>query len=76
MERIEINFADQKQVKELIAKQKDFDQPLCAVNEDGENQLIYISEDGVVVKTYQNNGWTRETEYEPDGSYSCESYEK
>lgn len=74
--KIKIDFADQKRVKELIKKHKGVDQPLCAVNEDGENQLIYIGEDGVVVKTYQSSGWIRVTEYEADGSYSCESYEK
>ena len=73
--KIDINFADQKQVRELIAKRKDFDQPLCSINEDGENQVIYVNEDSIVVKTYQNNGWIKVSEYESDGSYS-ESYEK
>ena len=48
---VEIDFSDSASVREAIAKYGDLDYPLCADNQDGEEQLVSISTDGVIVRT-------------------------
>lgn len=44
-------------------------------NTDGEDMNISFSEDGVVTKTYQNNGWLRVNYYDENGFMECETFE-
>lgn len=53
----------------------DIDQALLGVNEDGEEVLLSINPDCIVVSTNQSNGWIRQDYYNEDGEYECETYE-
>ena len=44
-------------------------------NTDGEDMNISFSEDEVVTKTYQNNGWLRVNYYDENGFMECETFE-
>lgn len=45
------------------------------INEDGEDVELSINSDGMVLKTYQNNGFVRVNYYDSDGYNSGETFE-
>jgi hypothetical protein len=61
--------------KELMHKYGEGSQPYDGVNEDGEQVIVSISTDSVVVKTYQGNGWTRVNYYDEEGYPDGETFE-
>ena len=61
------NFADDKTRKEIIEKFTDYKQAFFGKNEDGEDVEIHIAESGIILKTYQNNGWLRVNYYDENG---------
>lgn len=42
----------------------------CGNNEDGEMVEIHVSADGIILKTFQLNGWVRVNDYDVNG-YDC-----
>ena len=42
--------------------------PLCGVDEDGEDVIVSIDDDCACVKTLQGNGWIRTNIYHRDGT--------
>ena len=51
------------------------DQALSGVNENGEDILLSINPDSIVVSTNQSNGWIRLDYYDKYGEYDEEIYE-
>ena len=49
--------------------------PYVGVNEDGEKVHISISTTGIVVQTYQDNGWVRVNYYGVDGKPEGETFD-
>ena len=72
---INIDFSDPKSVKTNINKYKNLDYMIFGKNTDDEDMDISLSEDGVVTKTYQNNGWLRVNYYDENGFMECETFE-
>lgn len=44
-------------------------------NESGEDVIVGISNDSVVITTHQANGWVRNNYYNADGFFEGESYD-
>lgn len=61
--------------KELMKKYGEGSWPYSGVNEDGEEVLVSISTDGIVVRTNQTNGWVRVNYYDADGEPEGETFE-
>jgi hypothetical protein len=61
--------------KELMQKYGKGSWPYDGVNEDGEQVMVSISTDSIVVKTYQRNGWTRVNYYDEEGYPDGETFE-
>lgn len=61
--------------KELMQKYGKDSWPYDGVNEDGEQVMVSISTDSIVVKTYQHNGWTRVNYYDEEGYPNGEKFE-
>lgn len=61
--------------KELMKKYGEGSWPYSGVNEDGEEVLVSISTDGIVVRTNQTNGWVRVNYYDADGEPEGETFD-
>lgn len=72
---INIYFSEPKSVKTNINKYKNLDYMIFGKNTNDEDMDISFSEDGVVTKTYQNNGWLRVNYYDKNGFMECETFE-
>lgn len=73
--QFEFNPDDLYQLKWLVDKADYFDMPLAGVNEDGEDTMVEVTNDFVLVWTFQENGWTRKNYYYIDGTVE-ELYER
>lgn len=73
--QLEFDPNDIEQIKWLVSNSDEFEIPLTGVNEDNEMTTTEITDEFVLVKTFQKNGWTRSNYYYPDG-YCEELYEK
>lgn len=71
---ISVDFGNPAEVKKANEKYKNIDYMLSSVNQNGEKQLISFSEEGVIVTTFQHNGWTRENCYDVNGYCEYESF--
>lgn len=69
------NFAEIETRKEIIEKYADSEQTFFGTNEDGENVELNVSKDGMILKTYQNNGWLRVNYYDAEGYSDGETFE-
>lgn len=69
----EMNTAEGR--RKVIELYKDSDTSYSGVNEDGETVLVSISETGLVVKTFQSNGWCRVNYYDSNGVAEGETFE-
>lgn len=69
------NFADIEARKEIIEKFADSEQAFSGQNEDGEDVEIHVAESGIILKTYQSNGWLRVNYYGADGHAEGETFE-
>ena len=49
--------------------------PYSGVNEDGEQVLVSISADSIVINTFQSNGWVRVNYYDAEGSPDGETFD-
>ena len=75
LEELVSNFADIKARKELMAQFGNSKMPFFGVNEDGEDVEVHIAESSIIVKTNQENGWTRVNYYGADGEAEGESFD-
>ena len=49
--------------------------PYSGVNEDGEQVLVSISADSIVINTFQSNGWVRVNYYDAKGYADGETFD-
>lgn len=61
--------------KELMQKYGKGSWPYSGVNEDGEEVLVSISTDSIVVRTNQTNGWVRVNYYDAEGEPEGETFD-
>ena len=74
-EKIVIDFSDWSSIMKAMQTHATVDYALSGTNQDGEQQLISIFSDKIILKTFQSNGWTRINIYHDD--YTCEeTFEK
>lgn len=46
-----------------------------SINALGQNVMVHITKDCLIITTFQNNGWARANYYYKDGT-TCETYSK
>lgn len=62
--------------KTLIQRYGCSDEPYFGVNEDGEDVIVsFDTEDGIVIRTNQSNGWVRVNYYDKDGYATAETFD-
>ena len=49
--------------------------PYSGVNEDGEQVLVSINPDSIIINTFQTNGWVRVNYYDGEGFAEGESFD-
>ena len=69
------NFGDIKVRRKLMELYGDSQTAYGGVNEEGEDVLVSIARDGIVVSTFQKNGWLRKNYYDENGSSEGETFE-
>lgn len=73
---LKIDFGNPASVMDAIEKYGDLPDMLFAKNEDGEEQQISIStSSGIVLRTYQNNGWVRVDYFDIKGNLEDETFD-
>lgn len=72
---LKLNLDSFKEMCDVMEKYGDSDMPFGGKNEDGENVLVSVYYDRIVIETFQSNGWTRFNSYWKDGTRE-EWYEK
>lgn len=61
-----VNLADDEVILSLVEEYKGrttFDKTFAGKNENGEMVIFHIEDEGVLVETYQENGWVRMNHY-------------
>lgn len=72
--KIKFDPTDWEAMKELMAQYGDIDTAIDGTNTNGEDVLISINKDNIVVRTLQSNGWMRRDIYSLiDGDYVTET---
>lgn len=72
--KIKFDPTDWEAMKELMAQYGDIDTAIDGTNINGEDALISISKNSIVVRTLQSNGWMRRDIYSLiDGDYVTET---
>lgn len=69
------NFGDINVRRKLMELYGDSQTPYGGVNEAGEDVLISITRDSIVVSTFQKNGWLRKNFYDENGFDAGETFE-
>ena len=69
------SFANRAARVDLIALLSKVNDSFTGKNQDGEDILISANESGLVLRTYQHNGWIRINYYDECGFESEESFE-
>lgn len=69
------DFGDRNKRMQLMSVLSQLDTLLEGVNQNGEDILISGTEDGIVLTTFQNNGWTRVNYYDEYGYQCGETFE-
>lgn len=59
----------------IVELYKDVDTAFTGNNEHNETVELHISDEGMIIKTYQNNGWLRVNYYDKDGAAEGETFE-
>lgn len=59
----------------LVEEFADSEFPFSGINEQGEKTLMSISASGIVVDTYQSNGWVRKNYYDANGYAEGETFD-
>lgn len=72
--KIKFDPTDWEAMKELMAQYGDIDTAIDGTNTNGEDVLISISKNSIVVRTLQSNGWMRRDIYSLiDGNFVTET---
>ena len=72
--KIKFDPTDWDAMKELMEQYSDIDTAIDGTNTNGEDVLISISKNSIVVRTLQSNGWMRRDIYSLiDGAYVTET---
>lgn len=66
MNEIMIDTKDYTSLISLMDRADEFEYPLFAKNESGEDQLISVNNDNITIETFQSNGVTRKNIYHRD----------
>lgn len=74
-EKLIIDPSDYEGMISLMERASEFPMPWSGKNDDGEETMVSIGEDNIIMETCQNNGWLRENTYWKDGTVE-ESYHK
>lgn len=75
-DELSTRFADVKGRQELIEKYGNSNTMFTGENSDGETVTVSIDkEKGIILKTYQNNGWLRVNYYNKEGYAEGESFD-
>lgn len=61
--------------RKVIEIYKDIDTAFTGNNEHKETVELHVTPTGMMIRTYQNNGWVRVNYYNVSGVAECESYE-
>lgn len=69
------NFPSIEGRKKIIEEYANSEFPFFGENEDGEKVELHVAESGIILKTYQNNGWLRANYYDADGYLEGETFE-
>ena len=69
------NFASTEGRKKIIEEYADSKQAFFGVNEDEEQVELHVAESGIILKTYQSNGWVRVNYYDAEGYADGETFE-
>lgn len=57
------DFGNPASRRKMMQEFGDYPNALSGINEEGEQTLISICSDSLIVKTFQANGWVRVNEY-------------
>lgn len=69
------DFSDIHDRRILIEKYGDENKCFHGNNSEGEDVELHIAKSGIIVKTYQSNGFVRVNTYEADGNIAGETFE-
>lgn len=69
------NFTEVEGRREIIEKYADSEQAFFGINEDEEQVELHVAKSGIILKTYQKNGWVRVNYYDSEGYSEGESFE-
>ena len=69
------NFGDIKTRRKLMELYGNSETAYGGVNEEGEDVLVSIARDGIVVSTFQKNGWLRKNYYDENGYADGETFD-
>lgn len=69
------NFGDINVRRELMKLYGESRTAYSGTNEDGEDVLVSIAPDSIVVSTFQSNGWVRKNYYGKDGLPEGETFD-
>ena len=75
-DELSTRFADVKGRQELIGKYGNSNTMFTGENSDGETVTVSIDKErGIILKTYQNNGWLRVNYYNKEGYVEGECFD-
>lgn len=72
---LSMNFDTPADRRKLIELYKDSEQAFMGTNSENEDVMVSIAATGIVLTTYQKNGWIRINHFDDNGEHSEEIYE-
>ncbi len=69
------NFNTQEGRKKLIELYSNGDSMFFGTNEDNESVYVSIAENGIILRTEQDNGWVRVNFYDSEGIATGETFD-
>lgn len=73
--QLQFDSSDPKLLVSLMKKRGSLKYPLLGKNDREEDIEIHISEDSIVYKTYQRNGWLRVNYFDENGYPAGETFD-
>lgn len=72
---LSLSFGDVKTRRKLMELYGDSQTAYSGVNEDGEDVMVSIASNSIVVSTFQKNGWLRKNFYDEYGFNDGETFD-
>ncbi len=69
------NFSDINTRRKMMELYGDSQGAYGGVNEEGEDVLVSIARDSIVISTFQKNGWLRKNFYDENGFSAGETFD-